>query len=463
MSSEIVAEIKRHLHRNPARETLFAGQEMQTAGELLERIEAAEVQLRDQGALSQVALALPTSVNALVLFLAALNVADNTIYFDPNWPAETQDRILGFVQPDLLIEQKGWARHRGSEQPSEGTHYTCFTSGSSGLPKGCMRHEQSWLASFAADQKFSQITAQSTILVAGSFAHSLFTYAAIRGLVAGAKVVLLPSFHPGALLRQVQAHEQAVLFAVPTQLDALVSAANATYPQVRKLLCTGSKLAPHLAQKVNSRFPNAELIEFYGTSELSYVAARSVQPTDPASLVGKPLEPVHIEILDNNGCAVAPGETGQVFVQSPLAFMTYLTENGRRQMPEKISVGDTGFIDQQGQLHLVGRADRMFTVSGRNVAPEENEAALYRLPQIVNAAIWGAPDAKRGHQIVAVLQLKTRQNRAQVLADLRPHLTPYLMPQHLFLCPNWPHTSSGKTDLQKLQTAWRKNQLQELA
>jgi acyl-coenzyme A synthetase/AMP-(fatty) acid ligase len=462
MSSEIVARIKHHLSGDPELPTLFAGQETLTAGELLTRIEAAEAQLRENGVPAQVALALPTSVEALVLFIAALNVARNTIYFDPNWPAETQQRILNFVKPDLLIDQRDWTSLPGGDAPEDDAHYTCFTSGSTGLPKGCLRHESSWLASFEADQPFSEITAQSTILVAGSFAHSLFTYAAIRGLVAGAKIVLLPNFHPGALLRRIEAHKQAVLFAVPTQLDALVSAAKGTYPHLSKVLSTGSKLAPPLAAKVKAHFPNAELIEFYGTSELSYVAARPVQQHDTASLVGKPLVSVQIEILNEEGQIVPPGETGQVFVQSPLAFKTYLTEAGRREMPNRISVGDTGFVDGQGNLHLVGRADRMFTVSGRNVAPEEIEAAFQKLPYVAHAAVWGKEDAKRGHQIVAVLQLKSAPSRAQILSDLRPHLTAYLMPQYLFAAADWPHTSSGKTDLQKLNTQWQANQLQEL-
>lgn len=462
MSSEIVAQIKHHLNQDPDRPTLFAGQEVLNAGALLAQIESAEARLRDKGSPDQVALALPTSVEALVLFIAALNVARNTIYFDPNWPAETRQRILNFVQPDLLIDQAAWTSVPGGDAPNGDAHYTCFTSGSTGLPKGCLRHESSWLASFEADQPFSNITAQSTILVAGSFAHSLFTYAAIRGLVAGANIVLLPNFHPGALLRKIERHHQAVLFAVPTQLDALVSAAKGTYPHLKKVLCTGSKLAPHLAAKVKEHFPKADLIEFYGTSELSYVAARPVQQDDAASLVGKPLEPAQIEVLNEEGQPVPPGETGQVFVQSPLAFKTYLTEAGRRDMPDRISVGDTGFVDGQGNLHLVGRADRMFTVSGRNVAPEEIEAALHKLPYVAHAAVWGKEDAKRGHQIVAVLHLKTMQSRVQILGDLRPHLTPYLMPQYLFAAADWPHTSSGKTDLQKLNAQWQANQLQEL-
>ncbi|TDQ62028.1 acyl-CoA synthetase (AMP-forming)/AMP-acid ligase II [Maritalea mobilis] len=462
MSSEIVSRIKHHLSSDPARPTMFAGQEVLTASALLAQIEAAEARLRDEGALAQIALALPTSVEALVLFIAALKVARNTIYFDPNWPAETKQRILNFVQPDLLIDQVGWTSLPGGEAPEGDAHYTCFTSGSTGLPKGCLRHESSWLASFEADQPFSDITAQSTILVAGSFAHSLFTYAAIRGLVAGASIVLLPNFHPGALLRQIERHHQAVLFAVPTQLDALVSAAKGAYPHLRKVLCTGSKLAPHLAAKVKEHFPKADLIEFYGTSELSYVAARPVQQDDAAGLVGKPLDPVQIEVLNEEGLPVLPGETGQVFVQSPLAFKTYLTEAGQRDMPDRISVGDTGFVDAKGNLHLVGRADRMFTVSGRNVAPEEIEAALHKLPYVAHAAVWGKEDAKRGHQIVAVLHLKSAPSRAQILSDLRPHLTPYLMPQYLFAVADWPHTSSGKTDLQKLNIQWQANQLQEL-
>lgn len=463
MSAAIVARIKKHLRADRARPTLFAGQEALTAGDLLDRIDAAEEKLIAAGEPQKIALALPTSTEALAFFIAALNVGENTIYFDPNWAAETRAKIQRHIAPDLVIDQEGELSLCGSSprRADRETHFTCFTSGSTGLPKGCMRTEQSWLYSFEADQDFSNITPQSTIIVAGSFAHSLFTYAALRGLVAGAKILLLPSFHPGAIFRHAATHQNAVLFAVPTQLVALTEAGQIA-PQFCKILTTGSKLSPELAAKVKTCFPNADLIEFYGTSELSYVAARSVHPDDAPSLVGQPLSSVQIEILDAEMQTLAPGEIGQVFVRSPMAFKGYLTEGGFAPAADKISVGDTGFMDEQGQLHLQGRADRMLQVSGRNVAPEEIEAALLALPEVNRAAIFGEADAKRGHRIVAVVQLAQPVDRATLAAALRPHLTPYLMPQRFYLCDNWPHTSSGKTDLQKLAAARRTNSVQEL-
>ncbi len=76
--------------------------------------------------------------------------------------------------------------------------------------------------------------------------------------------------------------------------------------------------------------------------------------------------------------------------------------------------------------------------------------------------MFGEADAKRGHRIIATLQLAQPVDRATLVAALRPHLTPYLMPQRFYLCENWPHTSSGKTDLQMLAAVMRENKLRGL-
>ncbi len=148
-----------------------------------------------------IALSLKTSPESLACFIASLSVARNTAYFDTGWPDETAARVARTCETDIVIVddcsdgndcagQARYARHtrlsalvskerndeRSKRKPDRHPEprYTCFTSGSTGIPKGCQRSEASWIASFDADQEFSNICSSDTVVVLGSFAHSLF-------------------------------------------------------------------------------------------------------------------------------------------------------------------------------------------------------------------------------------------------------------------------------------------------
>jgi long-chain acyl-CoA synthetase len=123
---------------------------------------------------------------------------------------------------------------------------------------------------------------------------------------------------------------------------------------------------------------------------------------------------------------------------------------------DEMSVGDMGFLDLSGFLHLVGRADRMIVTSGKNVFAEEIERALEQLSQVRAAAVFGVPDPLRGQKIVAFILYEKDQalSRGEVTRSLRSLLPSAFIPHILALPAQWRWTASGKTDFKAMHALW---------
>ncbi|BBF93264.1 AMP-binding protein [Blastochloris tepida] len=422
-----------------------------------------------------VALSLPNSPALVLLVLAACRAGREAQVFDPGWPEATARRVTERLKPawtvagldlDIPFAQVSDALGAPADPPPlaepspDLPFYVGFTSGSTGIPKGFRRSQASWIASIAGEAEVFGLDHTGTVLAPGALVHSLFLYAVVRGLHAGAKVVFGPRFSARAALAAIEREDVRVLYAVPTQLLMLIEAAERAgqgpIKRVTRVLSSGAKWPPSETARLKRLFPNAAFAEFYGASELSFVAY--ADESAPADSVGRPFPGVEVTIRDASGRRLPVGRTGRVYVRSALCFLEYATgeEPALRREGEALSVGDMGFFDAGGFLHLVGRADRMIISSGRNIHPEEIEAVLRRHPDIAEAAVLGVADAKRGTRLQAIIKPAGQPpTAAELMAFARAHLPASKVPRHVAVLAEWPHTASGKTDFAGVARAWQ--------
>lgn len=338
------------------------------------------------------------------------------------------------------------------------------TSGSMGPAKSYVRTQASWITSFLLEQECFGVSADDVVLAHGNPSHSLFFYAICNALYAGASVLCAKGFRPDDLYAQAAELRATVLYAVPTQLEMLVKhRQQTTVPTVRLVLSSGARFAAHNIDSIRKIFPNAAIIDFYGASETSYIALAS-HTSDrrcPAGSVGKafPGVTIYIEPLqgfteDQPAAHGAQAEIGRIWAHSDMLFERYLgvppaayeeriDQSGRRWL----TVGDLGWINDDGYLFLAGRTDRTINVSAVKIQPEEIEAALMGHLAVMQAAVVGLPDGLRGERLVAALQLKSPVLAAELIAYLRPRLGDQKVPRDYRLLSQWPMTPSGKTDL----------------
>jgi long-chain acyl-CoA synthetase len=346
--------------------------------------------------------------------------------------------------------------------------YIGFTSGSTGRPKGFVRDHRSWLRSFAASEEVFGITGRDHVLVPGPLDHSLFLYAAVHGLSVGATVHLERRFAPAAVLATLDRDPITRVYLVPTMLAALLRAADRAgrpaFPGVASVICSGARWPVAVQDRMAGLFPNAEPIDFYGASELSFVSVRRPAAGDPPSSVGRPFPGVEVEVRRDDGSVAGTGEAGRLWVRSDMVFTGYLepdADGARCDDAGWITVGDVARRDGDGHLYLLGREGAMLVCGGVNVFPEEIEEVLLDIPEVAEAAVVGLPHDYWGDLLCAVVRWRDGCTvpRARLRAHCRAHLARGKWPQRWLQLPALPRTRAGKIARATLANGLREDTL----
>ncbi|NUB43987.1 AMP-binding protein [Fertoebacter nigrum] len=327
--------------------------------------------------------------------------------------------------------------------------FETLTSGSSGAARRIRRTQASWIASFAVNARLFGIGPGVPVAVLGRLVQSLALYAAVEAVHLGAALHLLEGLRPDRQRRALAARGGEVLYATPAQLRLLVAAGGPALPALRVVLVGGAALDAPLSAALADMCPGAEMREFYGAAEASFIALADAA-TDGGA-VGQPYPGVEIALRDAAGAPVIEGEVGAIWVRSPYLFQDYAGADRGGAVWDRgwLWPGDYGRM-LRGQLHLAGRAGRMVTVADQNVFPEEIEAWMAGLPGVVQVAVIARPDGLRGHVIEAVLCGDPAAEPA-LLAACRARFGPLKAPRRLHWRDNWPLLPSGKTDLRALE------------
>ena len=321
--------------------------------------------------------------------------------------------------------------------------FETLTSGSSGAARRIWRSQASWIGSFAVNAGLFGIGPGAGVAVLGRLVHSLALYGALEAVHLGAELHLLDDLRPDRQRAALAARRVDVLYATPAQVRLLVEAGGCALPDLRLILLGGSKLDDALRAAVAVMAPVADLREFYGAAEASFITLAG--PDSPPESVGATYPGVEIAVRDADGAGL-----GEIWVRSPYLFVDYAgNDRGSARWDQGwLSVGEIGRIEG-GQLYLAGRAGRMVTVADQNVFPEEIEAFLAALPGVRRVAVLPRKDALRGVVMVAVAQ-GDPACEADLLAAGRRQFGPLKAPRAVIWRQDWPVLASGKTDLAAL-------------
>ena len=403
-----------------------------------------------------------STLERLVDFLAVIHSGRCAAVADPDWQPAVRQRI------------KSWLPNAPSNLNAAAPlapFYTGFTSGSTGVPKGFKRHHQSWTESFRVGlQDFGPVVAQRT-LAPGRISHSLFLFGAMQGIWYGCGAVMQEKFSASRCLSTLARGDTPCLIAVPSQLLLMLQWAEhrklRPIPEVELITISGARWMRAHTPALRALFPKARIIEFYGASEASFVAWMDADEASSPQAVGRPFSNVQIDIRSTTDHSVAEASRSQegdglIYIRSPMLFMDYVGDahdpTAVLRDGDWLSVRDMGHIDERGMLCLAGRQSRMIVTQGKNLFPEEIENMLAEHPHIAHVSLHGSADALRGMQVQAVVQWKPDMAEphpgALALSQwLRERTEAFKVPRQWWICPDWPHTASGKTDHGKLGLA----------
>ncbi|MGH3261842.1 MAG: AMP-binding enzyme, partial [Trebonia sp.] len=167
--------------------------------------------------------------------------------------------------------------------------------------------------------------------------------------------------------------------------------------------------------------------------------------------VGKPMMCV-VHILDEDGNELPPGQPGEIYFEGGNAF-EYLNDPDKtaksRETHGWATVGDVGYLDDEGYLYLTDRRHHMIISGGVNIYPQETENLLVTHPKVLDAAVFGIPDDEMGQSVKAVVQTVDPADATDEFADelmvwLRDCLSHYKCPRSISFEAQLPRTDTGK-------------------
>ena len=365
---------------------------------------------------------------------------------------------------------QGWLRFEelvsgGSDRPPPiesgltGPSMT-YTAGTTGNPKGAFRAQGTDPAIIQSYVRWFDLRPGDVHLVAGPLYHSAPGAFATFNTILGGTNVLLPRFDPAAALAAIERHRVTTTFMAPILLQRIVRLAadqrleeheHSRYDvsSMRSIVMAAAPCPFEVKRRVIEMFGEV-LYEFYGSSELGCNAV--MRPQDqlrkPGSC-GRPCDGVEIEVLDDEGRPLPPGEAGELFIKSPQVITTYwrnerATEEARRG--ELFSVGDVGYLDEEGFLYISDRKRDMVISGGVNVCTTEVEHAIHAHPDVWDVAVFGIPSDEWGESVHAVVQPQSGRtlDPAQLAGWLRPRLADYKQPRSIEVRDELPRDEAGK-------------------
>jgi olefin beta-lactone synthetase len=454
--------LKEHAAQAPDRAAIIGWSKHVTFGELQRRAThlAAALSARGLARGDRVAVLVPVSEDLYLVLLALLRLGATAVFVEPSlgpeglvrcheraaprafigvWRAHLlrlrsgrlrrvplavvagRGRVPGAVSLDELL-QTGSSRTSGLGQPGvalvddPAAALLTYTSGTTGPPKEVERsHDLLWAQHRVLMSAFPVLTTDRGLSAAPLFA--------LHDLAAGATVVLpLGGLHSGAprqaehLVSAIAAHDVTLVRANPRFCEAVADVCEATgttLPKIRALFVGGAPVKPSLLERVRAILPNARVHVAYGSSEAEPIAAIGADDVmaDAAPLtalgrgycVGTPIPPTLVRIDGRSETTIFPApppslapSVGEVVVAGP-----HVNSKAWHH------TGDTGYLDAQGRLWLLGReADRVCR-AGRTIHAYSVEPLVESMPFVELCALVGVVDSKLGERTVLVVSPRT--------------------------------------------------------
>lgn len=367
---------------------------------------------------------------------------------------------LGPAATDLraTLDHRGEDRSLPAHQPSAPA-LMLFTSGSTGAPKGIRLTRANLLTHAQGVVAHTGLTPDDRLLHLMPLHHTNGVNNQILApLLAGASVALVARFRPALVEEQIDHFRPTIVTGVPTMYLRLLPHLRPGRPRspLRLLRCGSAPLTADQHDEIEAAF-GVPLIQSYGLSEATCTSAMNPPAAPRRGTVGTVLAGQEIHIVDPaTGRVLPPGAEGEICVGGPTVMGGYVGDDGASGPVRDglLHTGDLGGFDADGYLSVTGRIKDVVIRGGENLSPHAIESALTSHPQVVEAAVVGAPHHDLGEVPMAFVVPADPQAPPDA-ESLRAHVTGALTrihaPEHVRLVATLPVNGVGKVDKKALR------------
>ena len=340
-----------------------------------------------------------------------------------------------------------------------------YTSGTTGLPKGCMHLHKSILHNAAAGALWGTASVDTVALAVVPMFHITGMVSVMHtAIYAGATLVIMPRWDRDLAGRLISRWQVTSWTNIPTMVIDLLGSPNFASYDLTSLVYIGgggAAMPQAVAQRLLDQY-GLRYAEGYGLTETA-APSHSNPPDHPKQqCLGIPFMGTDARVIDPETLQEVPvGEQGEIIIHGPEVFEGYwkrpdATEAAFIEFEGKrfFRSGDLGRMDEDGYFFLTDRLKRMINASGFKVWPAEVEALMFRHPAIQEACIIAAKDSYRGETVKAVVVLRpTHQDTTeqQIIDWCRENMAVYKVPRIVQFVQALPKSGSGKVMWRALQ------------
>jgi fatty-acyl-CoA synthase len=346
-----------------------------------------------------------------------------------------------------------------------------YTSGTTGLPKGCMHTHGSIMHNAVCSILWGNGSAQNVTMVAVPMFHITGMVSLMHAsLYAGATLVIMPRWDRDLAGRLISRHQVTHWTNIPTMVIDLLASPSFDQYDLSSLVYIGgggAAMPQAVAQRLLEQF-GLRYVEGYGLTETAAPSHSNPADRPKQQCLGVPFISCDSRVVNPETLEEMPvGEPGEIVMSGPMNFKGYwknpeATKKAFFERDGKVFFrsGDLGKVDEEGYFFITDRLKRMINASGFKVWPAEVESLMFKHPAIAEACVIATKDAYRGESVKAVVVLRSSHvgqvSEQDILQWCRDNMAIYKVPRVVEFAQALPKSGSGKV-------MWRALQEKELA
>ncbi|MBB1598876.1 long-chain fatty acid--CoA ligase [Variovorax sp. UMC13] len=340
-----------------------------------------------------------------------------------------------------------------------------YTSGTTGLPKGCVHHHSSLMHNAVASQLWGSVSAEAVVLAVVPMFHITGVVSMMHTTIfSGGTLVIMPRWDREVAGRLISLRKITSWTNIPTMVIDLMASPNFASFDLRSMVYIGgggAAMPQAVAQRLFEQY-GLHYHEGYGLTETA--APSHAQPADhpKQQCLGIPFMSSDSRVVDPDTFKELPvGESGEIITCGPEVFQGYwkrpdataaafIEFEGKRYF----RTGDMGRVDEDGYFFITDRLKRMINASGFKVWPAEVELLMFKHPAIQEACVIAMKDAYRGESVKAVVVLRATHKdttEQQIIDWCRENMAVYKIPRRVEFVDALPKSGAGKVMWRLLQ------------
>ena len=339
----------------------------------------------------------------------------------------------------------------------------CYTSGTTGHPKGAMQSHESVMMNAAMTAQMHVRTNADTIVTALPCPHVYGNVIMNGAMLYGMTLVLHAAFVEDEILGSIERYRATMFEGVPTMYMYLLNNAKLDQTDLSSLTrCTvgGQTMPVAKMEEVEARF-GCPLIELWGMTELAGLG--TTHPLYGRNVLGSigiplPYTEMRIAAVDDAGTTLPAGEVGELMARGPLVMQGYYGNDAATNETIEddgwLHTGDLASMDENGYIFIVDRKKDLILTAGYNIYPAELERVIAGHPAVALVAVGPRADELKGEIAKAYIVLKdgVEGDAEDIIAFCRRDLAAYKAPREIQFVEDLPKTSTGKVMRRELHT-----------